>query len=336
MKKNPFSLFDFLGYVFPGALSIYLFYFCYSLGDINNFDNIIACAKSMKIPSIEDTIFLTLASYVIGHFVAYLSSLTIEQYSIWLYGYPSDFLLKDVESGRYWNILKHSAKTCSISGNITIMDDSVETRNITGNITIMDDSVKIIIRKYLARIIMILVVLPISICTVIFSKFFGLKYFFIKKLDRNMISTIHKKCKLLAEYLNYEFDHNETDLHRVIHHYEYEVMKMHSIKMDNYVALYGFLRAISFIFNVVFLYILFKSLQTVAISNDINWFIVLIICLLGVVTYVFFMGFMKFYRRYTLESFMCLIIDKSYIKENPTFLFKKESILSVQVNDNLN
>ncbi|MDO4671610.1 MAG: hypothetical protein Q4A76_01675, partial [Porphyromonadaceae bacterium] len=44
-----------------------------------------------------------------------------------------------------------------------------------------------------------------------------------------------------------------------------------------------------------------------------------------ILTYIFFMGFMKFNRRFTLEGFMCLLIDKSY-RINTNQEYKNEEI----------
>ena len=79
--------------------------------------------------------------------------------------------------------------------------------------------------------------------------------------------------------------------------------------MDNYVALYGFMRALAFISIVVS----WVSL-IVAVVNYNNEY--LSICKssllyvgIAILSFFFFMGFMKFYRRFTLESLMCLVTD---------------------------
>ena len=84
MKKNPFSLFDFLGYVFPGAFALLIVYLISECQGVSSF-----WKEIQDIPfKWEDTILLTLLSYILGHFLAYVSSLTVEKFSIWLYGYP--------------------------------------------------------------------------------------------------------------------------------------------------------------------------------------------------------------------------------------------------------
>lgn len=88
-------------------------------------------------------------------------------------------------------------------------------------------------------------------------------------------------------------------------------------KLDNYVALYGFLRAITLIANCFTLWLCLKYiLPTLKIGAEVDWHLVFLLVLCVGVTYIFFMSFMKFYRRFTLESFMCLVIDSSF-KEIP-------------------
>ena len=293
MEKNPFSLLDFLGYVFPGALALFLIHFFGNLSEIQGlqflYDEI---SKSVNTDTslLEKTIYLTVASYILGHFIAYLSSLTVEQFSIWLYGYPSDFLLKDVPSWHYWTLPKRG--------------DKLSKR-----------------WRYLCRIIIGLFLLPLSICSLVFAKLLGGKYFFIKKLDKDLIHAITDRCADLAQHLNFKISEEEaekTDCHRVIYQYEYERQKLHASTMGNYIALYDLLRSVTFIFNCLFLYILFfAAIPTIDFScHCINWKLIRLLFATMSISYVFFMAFIKFYRRFTLESFMCLLVDTSFPKSD--------------------
>lgn len=287
MKKNPFSLFDFLGYLFPGALGLFLIYFISKVESIESITSLYNEVKTIRIPlSFEDTILMTIVSYVLGHLVAYISSLTVEQFSIWLYGYPSRFLLHDVEGMHYWQLSKDEIKPW---------------RRLC---------------KYVWRCVIGLFLLPLTICSLFFAKLFGVKYFFIKKLDDVLISTIKTKTKELQSYLRITGS-SDMDYHRVIYHYEYEQQKTHATKMDNYVALYGFLRSVTLVFNCFSLYLIYIAISSFNLDYDIDWKFIRLLILSIIVTYLFFMSFMKFYRRFTLESFMCLIIDKSYLTDKP-------------------
>jgi hypothetical protein len=90
-KQNPFSLYDFLGYLLPGALCIYLVVLGYPVFGIS------LAALPTPHPSLfkhpDGYIPFIIVAYVIGHSLSFISSLTVERYTIWAYGYPSRFLL---------------------------------------------------------------------------------------------------------------------------------------------------------------------------------------------------------------------------------------------------
>lgn len=283
MRKNPFSIYDFLGYIFPGALVLCIGYVLIELqtyecseGLYYSVKDIIGNLYRRTTFSFENTIFMTVVSYVIGHFVAYLSSLTVEKFSIWAYGFPSDFLLKYL-SRSYFEV---------------VISREGEPRK----------------RMIIWRVLVALVLLPLSICSVVFSEWLGVKYLFLKTLDDDLVANINRKSSELARYLGYRTDGSETDFFRVIYHYEYEQQKTHACKMDNYVALYGFMRAVTFIFSCTFMYVLLYMFVHWSFDWEMFW----LLLSLMFAAYIFFMGFMKFYRRFTLEGFMCLIIDTSY------------------------
>lgn len=279
MEKNPFSLKDFLGYVFPGALALFIIYvfYQYNLGKTD------LVAIMTEVPAkLNSTLLFLLLSYVTGHLIAYFSSLTIENFLIWLYGYPSDFLLNPVPKNKYFMVGK-----------------------------------PVQVWSLVWRILIALMLMPISLFTLIIAKMLRADYFLTKQLDANMIKAINDSCDELAAYLNYPWNNNETDFHRIISHYEYEIQIKHSKKLDNYIALYGFLRSITLVFNFAFMYSLFFiAIPTLDLSAPINWRMILLLVSLAMVTYIFFLGFMKFYRRYTLENFMCMVIDTSYRKDH--------------------
>ena len=98
MKQNPFSLYDFLGYFIPGALVLYLIMIIEHLKKVNSFDitDIFECVSN---PSVNQALLFIILSYVAGHFLSYISSITIEQYANWKYDYPSKYLLGLSEVG---------------------------------------------------------------------------------------------------------------------------------------------------------------------------------------------------------------------------------------------
>lgn len=292
MMKNPFSIFDFLGYVFPGAFALLsVFYFAiinpiefcnpqslnellgYIGGYITGSETIVSCS-----------IFLIL-SYIAGHLVAYLSSITVEKFVIWWFGYPSEFLLQS--EGRYWHILHDG---------ITMVQEKKY------------HFVRGIIRIYSLRLFVSVLMLPVFLPTLL-VKFLGGDDFFVKNLDPYLKDIILRKKNALSKALNLpdSSHYDKVDYHRVIYHYEYEHSSSHRTKMDNYVALYDFLRSITLIFTGIFMYVLGVGLFG---TSQIGLYFWVDLAVLLFITYLSFMSFFKFYRRFTLEAFMCLVSDK--------------------------
>ena len=95
LKQNPFSLYDFLGYFTPGAI---LLYGCIlTLGHTQPDGSVINYVNQYQ--GLDKTQFYTLfilIAYISGHFLNFLSSITIECYSNWAFGYPSKYLLDKI------------------------------------------------------------------------------------------------------------------------------------------------------------------------------------------------------------------------------------------------
>ncbi len=277
IKQNPFSVYDFLGYLIPGAISLYSLL-------------IIDYLKKNKVYSIEDFInsigefkfegifFFIILAYILGHLISFISSITIEKYANWRYNYPSKYLLK-MEGSGYWK----SAKNW---------------------------------KGYFWRISLLVILLPCIFFDFIFGQLLNFKSFFTKELDVLLRKLIVLKINKLFQKIGFgeidnykEFDKgkgNAHDFHRVVTHYAYEHSNHHQAKMSNYVALYGFLRTLSLIFNFAALYLLIRV--TVYFKFNLENF--LAITVLSSISYIAFMAFMKFYRRYTLEGFMIITIEK--------------------------
>jgi len=158
------------------------------------------------------------------------------------------------------------------------------------------------------RIIVSLVLLPILIPTLL-VKVLGGDDFFVKNLDPYLKDIILRKRNALSQKLNLpdSSHYDKVDYHRVIYHYEYEHSASHRTKMDNYVALYDFLRSITLIFTGIFMYVLGVGIFGDSAIGKYFW---IDLSALMVLSYLSFMSFFKFYRRFTLEAFMCLVSDK--------------------------
>ena len=254
---------------------------------------------------LEDTIIWTIVAYIFGHIIAYLSSVTVEKFALWTYDYPSRFLLSEVPAWHYWNV----------TGNPRLCEPHNWSQYV----------------ELIWRILIGIFLLPISLCSILLGKLLCLKSFFVKQLDNTLKQAINSNIEKLANSLRIDWQEGD-DFHRVIYHYEYERQTTHAPKMDNYVALYGFLRAMTFIFNCATLWILCKyALPTIAFGPgfEIDWHFILVLLLSIAITYIFFMVFMKFYRRFTLEVLMCLVIDTSF-KETRTIPYNYTLLQEIQ------
>ncbi|MEN8194499.1 MAG: hypothetical protein ABFS12_16890 [Bacteroidota bacterium] len=275
-KQNPFSIYDFLGYLVPGSIVLYslLIHKYLKTNEFFKIDEFINKMSSVKLDSL---LLFIILSYIIGHLINFISSVTIEKYANWRYGYPSKYLLS-IEIRGFWKSIDHW-------------------------------------KEGIWRIGMIIILLPIISLDLLFGKYLNFKQFYQKELDPLLRDLIVFKINKLFNKIGFdkvdnykEFKNgkaNGYDFHRIVTHYAYENSKNHQSKMSNYVALYGFLRSLSLIFNFISIYYFLRTL----VYSSFNIKSILTLFILGLISYTSFMAFMKFYRRYSLEGFMVIAID---------------------------
>ena len=293
MEKNPFSIHDFLGYVLPGGVALLIAYMVFknpqnnymtSQDFIDAVKNTISGLKIKDVSTLQLSVAVIIISYIVGHLVAYLSSITVERMAIWHYNYPSVFLLSDKPKPRFKSDIKdqwENKKRFAAGGNFVL------------------------------RLAVSIFLLPSTIC-ILLVRWLRMDSYFIKPLDKYLQSSIDLKFKMLVKKLGIsEIEiSRDYDTHRIVYHYMYENFPGHRAKMDNYVALYGVLRSLTLISNLFILYI-WKRQLCYLWSNftcDSLWSYPLMkIGFMVLIQFLFFMAFMKFYRRFTLESFMCMV-----------------------------
>lgn len=274
IKQNPFSVYDFLGYLIPGSLLIYAFLIVKFIKenqvlDLNKFSGQFAELK------FENLFVFIIFSYTIGHLLSFISSITIERYANWRYSFPSKYLLNIHHKG-YW---KSSNNWKDVGW----------------------------------RVLLIFLLFPCVLLDFILGHLLGFKKFYQQSLDVLLQDLILLKTnKLLtklgiSELASYdEGKASEYDFHRILTHYAYENSKQHQNKMSNYVSLYGFLRNLCLIFNLLTVY----SLIRIYLFFEFSFENITLLIILSGLTYISFMAFMKFYRRYTLEGFMVIAISE--------------------------
>lgn len=276
-KQNPFSVYDFLGYLIPGSVLIYAYLIIDYIKENENFV-VKDFIKDFKNIQLEGIFFFIIIAYTLGHIISFMSAITVEKYSNWTYNYPSKYLM-DMDHDGFWS-------TC---------------RNW---------------KDVVWRIIIIGILFPCIICDLIFGQFLGFKMFYVKPVDDLLKDLIELKVnrlliklgldKIKKPELYYDGKTNKFDFHRIITHYAYEYSNNHQNKMSNYVALYGFLRTLCLIFNLLTIYFIARTI----LFSSFDLINLVVISILLSICYISFMAFMKFYRRYTLEGLMVISIDK--------------------------
>ena len=274
VKQNPFSLYDFLGYFTPGA--IFLYGILAAIGHVQADETPITYITQMlSFEKAELYIPFVLAAYTIGHLLSFISSITVERYSIWVYGYPSKYLVGLKHEGFYF----------------------------------AED--KKVIRRILRTLVWISL-LPIAVLDWLLGNLCGFRDLYAKRLDDFLIAAIKKKIRVLMTRhagirgkLSDYGTPSEFDFFRYAYHYALENAPSHVPKMQNYVALYGFLRTLTLI-SIVFFW--WGIVWHIFIGTFSVSFALWSITLSSLVSFFLYMGFVKFYRRFSLEALMALSV----------------------------
>lgn len=295
MNKNPFSIYDFLGYLFPGLIFLVMIFFISHtksapIDEYFDFWKYKVLLKSGKeYDWWESTVFIIVSSYVVGHIVAYLSSSTVEYFTNHLFGYPSHYLLHE-EVNNYGSVFSRYFSSPTL-----------------GN--------------FVWRILVMLILLPVTFVMLVLGIKFSLINFIVRPLDDYVRNSILHKLNELSNTLSLQQPdvNSNADYHRIVMHYVYLNISACQRKVDNYVAMYGFLRAITLIVCIFIDYMLVDqiiySIEILKANgfahSTINWDGVWIFVVMVVVANLLYMGFVKFYRRFTLENYMALLTEKS-------------------------
>lgn len=121
-----------------------------------------------------------------------------------------------------------------------------------------------------------------------------------------------QKLRELSTTLNLNVPdvNSKADYHRIVMHYVYLNIPQSQKKADNYVAIYGFLRAMTLIACLFSDYLLVTQVFAIDFSLPVNWQAIIMLVIVFLLTNILYMGFVKFYRRFTLENYMALLTEK--------------------------
>lgn len=302
MSKNPFSIYDFMGYLFPGVMAFVLYLaFSQIEFDITKLKDISLAPNSELSGKFdwEKSFLLIVLCYILGHIVAYLSSITVEFASNKIFGYPSKYLLnkKRLDWGK---MFLNYFMTEGTSSNTFF-------KWIKWGM------------KILLKLIVLVLLFPVLFSIFTIGYLFDINGYVSRSLDPYLRDSIIEKEYLLAKKLGIKHPdvNEECDYHRIILHYVYLNIENSQRKTDNYIALYGFLRSICLLGCMTFLLVLILSMKTFDLSAPFDGRIIVLLCILYFVSYLAYLGFIKFYRRYTLENFMALLTCTCEEDEKP-------------------
>lgn len=209
-----------------------------------------------------------LVAYVSGHLLSLLSSFTVERFYIWFFDYPSKSLLRYSER--------------------KVFEDEFSLRNIV-------------------KFINAIVLTPVAVIAMILCVFSVARPGMVHALDPLLTRIVRRKVALLIYERGQVGDPGEyaepakSDFFRIVYHFVLENSESHGKKMQNYVALFWLHRAMCLLFSLTFL----TSLTALAFSGGQA---VRAMIVSAVLSGLFFFGFAKFYRRFSLEALMALAV----------------------------
>lgn len=224
INDKPFSIYDFIGYLILGIFGVYSCIFLYKyittgVVTLNIFTN----------PAFgEETIISILLFYIVGHLLSFFSSMSVEKYSLWTLGYPSSYLFDKHDKIGYFNICKEYDPQHKIG--------SVLRSIARGGI----------------RIIVLMILFPVFIGDILVRKVCRLHDMYARPFEESLLRIVEENEKRILEDFTIDDSDTTGDTFRLIYHYAIEYGSNHVSKMQNYVALYGFKRTLTFIGCLLF------------------------------------------------------------------------------------
>lgn len=280
MNQNPFSFYDFLGYLIPGGFFILLMYFCGLTFDLDIVVDLTELLRGKsQIFGILNYASIVIISYITGHFISITSAFFIEKYMNENLGYPSQYLFN------------------KLSDDLEIV--------CTPSSCEQDEDIKRKIKYCIIKAVL-LPITPWDYATQKLCYSQSLP-FQLASTTWQMIKDGYEKKFILDNELLKVGTGLHDDLFRLAYHYVYEFSNQHQSKIQNYVALYGFCRNICLVFTITFWISLLTFIFRLVEGSGISYSLISVLLSFFFV-YVFYVGFVKFYRRYTLEVLMAFAV----------------------------
>lgn len=292
INDKPFSVYDFLGYLIPGIFGIYSFVFLYNYTKYGSFT--IKLFQTSKID--EEKIISIIIFYIVGHLLSFFSSMSVEKYSVWTLGYPSSYLFNKAGKRGYFdgcwqNDINHKLGSRARA-----------------------------IGRFLIRFIVLIILLPVFLGDLIVRKIFRLHDMYARPFEEKLLKIVEQNERIIVDTFSEESSEDTSgDIFRLIYHYALEYSSNHINKMQNYVALYGFTRTLTFIGCILFWewiilnyhsFVLFQQAEQykVFIGFDLKNFAILFSIFF--ITFFLYWDFNKFYRKFSIEAYLGAIVVK--------------------------
>jgi hypothetical protein len=299
VERLPFTVYDVLGYLVPGTFALWVAFVF--VKKMNTKAILTSNALNIVGPGSEGVYFalfiFLIAAYATGHLVGLLSSISVEKLAVEYFGYPSRFLTANSEK-EFSLIIASNMQNYSFK------------------------RIRVKFAKLFCWPIWIFIKL------LIFTELYTI---FMKLLNNNIVSKFKFRLKSL-EIEAGKFD--DFEWWKGVEFYIINNIPHAFTRMYNYLTIFGFCRNFSFIFIVIsnlyaakFICKIFPTYDGLVTHEgrfgqwhweiQANWDWSLLIASLGsgLIASLFFLGFLKFYRRYSEEAILALSFYENSSKD---------------------
>ena len=161
-----------------------------------------------------------------------------------------------------------------------------------------------------------MILFPVALGDFIVRKCFRLHDTYARPFEDSLLKIVEdNNSKIINEFYKDNSINTESDTFRLIYHYAIEHSSNHVSKMQNYVALYGFTRTLTFIGCILFwewigldiykfselgIRLLFRNFF--ALKNIFVLFFIFFF------TFFLYWDFNKFYRKFSMEAYLGAVV----------------------------
>lgn len=287
VERMPFTVYDIVGYLAPGFITLYgalIFIDPTSNSIISESLHFEEVFHSSALQQVTTAIAILILSYLCGHIVSFLSSITVERLLVIWQGYPSGWAFRAYLGASWWDLVLAS-----------IPQELTQKKKQDSFSSIREA------QNFLSFLLLHIFLLPL-ILGFLASALVGARRSVIKAVPSALIReslfcSDKMGCPIQSDQINKE---NVGDWFKWISAHVTNTNNVAFLRMYNYLTIYGFLRAMVFILNGASWLTFISAYPSQLPSMSTAAFIVPAIC--AATATVCFLEYIKFYRRYTEES----------------------------------